>query len=72
MVRLEFQGSFGLARRDGGLLFDQPVAKQAGVYLWAAPYAHGGYLPLYVGESRTLGLRVPAQRYNIRPAAQRN
>lgn len=48
---VEFEGPFGLASRTPPLLFEQPVAAKSGVYLWAIPYAKGGYLVSYVGET---------------------
>ncbi|MFZ5453263.1 MAG: hypothetical protein ACOZF2_15500 [Thermodesulfobacteriota bacterium] len=50
---LKFEGPFGLTRTSKHLLFDHPVSKEPGLYLWTIPYSGGGYLVTYVGETST-------------------
>lgn len=49
-VSLEFSGPFKLYGAKGKLLFDQKVARLAGVYLWTVRF-RGGFLINYVGET---------------------
>lgn len=56
---LRFEGPFGLTKTTEPLLFEHPVAKEPGLYLWVVPFLSGGYLITYVGETSTsFGQRV--------------
>jgi hypothetical protein len=46
--RLDWQGPFILQGVQGNLLFDSPVAKQWGIYLFTVEY-HNGYLIYFAG-----------------------
>jgi hypothetical protein len=56
---LNFEGPFGLTKSLVPLLFDHPIAKESGLYLWTVPYFQGGYLVTYIGETCTsFGQRI--------------
>lgn len=50
---LSFVGPFGMAGPHSKILFAEPEARLPGIYLWAIPYIHGGFLVNYVGETST-------------------
>jgi hypothetical protein len=56
---LKFEGPFGLIKNVKPHLFEHPIAKVSGLYLWTVPYHHGGYLVTYVGETGfAIGRRI--------------
>jgi hypothetical protein len=52
-IHLVFDGPFGLAGEHERILFQEPVCKLCGIYLFSVPYVHGGFLVTYVGETGT-------------------
>ena len=58
-IAVGFEGPFSLASRTHPLLFDQQIANEPGIYLWAIPYCKGGFLVSYIGEtSVSFGQRI--------------
>jgi hypothetical protein len=49
---LDFQGPFQLCGSKRHLLFEQDIARAAGIYLWAVEFG-GGFLINYVGQTGT-------------------
>jgi hypothetical protein len=51
-ITVKFDGPYGLtSRTTHPLVFEQAIAAEQGIYLWAIPYRSGGYLVSYVGET---------------------
>lgn len=50
-INLNFEGPFGLAGDNDKILFQEPISKKCGIYLWATPYIEGGFLINYIGET---------------------
>lgn len=49
--KLKVEGPFALVGDHEKIIFNEPQAKDQGIYIWTIPYSKGGYLVDYIGET---------------------